>query len=137
MGKYTRYQLKSPVKKVMHPIWRGIGCILIIVIPLMAYGLMLITAPAIIKTGLVPYQLLGYLHFPVWVFRFHITSAIAVFIGSLKNLWFNIIVFFVMLLILAGITSSLYSALYQLVGPARYTSLDAPPSKHKAKRYTR
>ena len=137
MSKYMKYQHASPRKKEMHPIWRGIGCILIVIIPLMAFGLMLVIAPAIIKTGLVPYQLLGYVHFPVWAFRFHITSVIAIFIGSLNNLWFNIIVFFVMLLILAGITSLLYSALYQVVGPARYTPLDAPPSKFKSKKYTR
>ena len=137
MSKYMKYQHASPRKKEMHPIWRGIGCILLVIIPLMAFGLMLVIAPAIIRTGLVPHQLLGYVHFPVWAFRFHITSVIAIFIGSLNNLWFNIIVFFVMLLILAGITSLLYSALYQVVGPVRYTPLDAPPSKYKSKKYTR
>jgi hypothetical protein len=137
MAKYAKYQRKSPAKHGMNPVWRGIGCVLIVLMPLLAFGLMMVSTPGIIATGLVPYQLLGYVHFPAWAFRVQITSDIALFIGSINNIGVNIVVFIVILLILAGITSLLYTALYQVVGPARYSSLDAPPSKYKGKKYTR
>jgi hypothetical protein len=137
MAKYSKFQRKSPEKKGMNPIWRGIGCILIIIVPLLAYGLMVLFVPPIIATGKVPYQLLGYVHFPDWIFKVRIGTDIAVFIGGINNLWLNIIIFFVMVLILTTVASLLYSVIYSLVGPARYSALDAPPSKHKVKVYKR
>jgi len=137
MGKYAKFQRKSPEKRRLHPIWRGIGCILIVIAPLMAYGLMVLSVPSIIATGKVPHQLLGHVHFPEWVLRYRITAGIASFISSISNPWLNIITFFVILLILAAVTSLIYTILYTLVGPARYSPLDAPPSKHKVRFYKR
>jgi len=137
MGKYAKYQHKSVERRRMNPIWRGIGCILIIIVPLMAFGLMVVFAPSIIATGKVPYQLLGFVHFPDWAFKFRMTAYIASFISSINNLWLNIITFFVMLLILTTVTSLVYSLVYAMVGPARYSAEDAPPPKYKAKAYKR
>ena len=137
MGKYEKYHRKSPEKRRMNPIWRGIGCILIIVVPLLAYWMMLVSVPLIIATGKIPYQLLGHVHFHEWVFKLRITTLIASFISNINNLWINIIMFFVMLLILTSVASLLYSMIYALIGPARYSELDAPPSKYKPKVYKR
>jgi hypothetical protein len=137
MAKYAKYKVKIDENKGMNPIWRGIGCILIVVVPLLAFGLMILIVPSIIATGKVPYQFLGYVHFPDWAYKFQMTADIANFIGSIKDLWVNMITFFVIILILTTVASLLYSWVYSVVGPARYTELDAPPSKHKAKKYTR
>jgi hypothetical protein len=137
MGKYSKYRSKSVEKKGMHPIWRGIGCILIIVVPLLTFWIMSITVPLIIATGKVPYQLLGPVHFPKWAFKVQTVAVIAGFISSIDNMWINIITFFVILLILTAVFSLLYSGIYQMVGPVRYTELDAPPTKYKGKKYTR
>jgi hypothetical protein len=137
MSKYVKYRIKPKPKKELNPIWRGIGCILIVVVPLMAFGLMLLVSPALIATGKVPYQLVGYVHFPLWAYRVMIVKNIALFIGSFKDLWLNIIIFWVMVLILTTVASLLYAWIYSLVGPARYTALDAPPPKHRGKNYKR
>jgi len=137
MGKYAKYYRKSPEKRKIHPIWRGIGLILIIIAPLMAFGMMVVFVPMIIASGKVPWQLLGYIQFPDWVFRVRIVSSFAFFIGRIQNLWLDIITFFVILLILTGVTSLLYAIIYTLVGPARYSPVDAPPPKHKGKFYKR
>jgi len=137
MGKYSKYQSKAPEKKGMHPIWRGIGFISMIILPLLAFWLMLLSVPLIIATGKIPYQLLGPAHFPEWAFRYRILAGITHFISSIDNLWINTITFFVIVLILTAIASLLYSMIYPLVGPARYSEMDAPPSKHKGKVYKR
>ena len=137
MGRYSKFHRKSPVKKGLHPIWRGIGCILIIVVPLLAYGLMLVFVPPIIATGKIPYQLLGNVHFPEWAYHYRMLSGIAIFISSINNLLMDIVTFFVMLLLLTGVASLLYSIFYSVVGPVRYSQVDAPPSKYRAKKYTR
>jgi hypothetical protein len=137
MAKYSKYQRKSPEKKGRNPIWRGIGCILIIVVPLLSYGLMLVFVPLIVATGKVPYQLVRPVHFPDWVFKAQIVAGIASSISSINNLWVKIIIFFVTLLIVTGVASLLYSMIYSVVGPPRYSEMDAPPPKYKGKKYTR
>lgn len=137
MSKYVKYRIRPTEKQGLNPIWRGIGCILIVVVPLLAFGLTVLIAPTLIATGKVPYQLVGYVHFPDWAYRVIIISSIAHFIGSFKNLWLNIITFFVIVLILTTVASLLYAWIYSLIGPARYTALDAPPSKHKGRAYKR
>jgi hypothetical protein len=137
MKSYSKFHQKSAAKKELNPIWRGIGCILIIVVPLVAYWLVILTVPLIINTGKVPYQLLGFVRFPDWAYRVPVIAAVASYIGSINNLWLNIIAFIVIVLLLTGVASLLYSMLYALVGPARYTEVDAPPAKYKVKKYTR
>lgn len=137
MSKYVKYRIKPKPPKVLNPIWRGIGCILLVVVPLIAFGLMLLLVPSLKATGKVPYQLIGYVHFPDWAYKVIIISSIARFIGGLNDLWLSIITFFVIVLILTTVASLLYSWIYSLVGPARYTALDAPPSKHQGKAYKR
>jgi cytochrome b561 len=137
MGKYTRFQHISPQQKRLHPIWRGIGCILLVIVPLLAFGIMVLSVPALIATGKVPLQLQGYVHFPPWVSKVPIIASITAFISSIHNLWVDLIVFFVILLILAAISSLLYALVYPLVSPPRYSEKDAPPPRHKTKPYKR
>ena len=40
---------------------------------------------------------------------------------------------FIVFSLLTGVFSLLYSIVYQLIGPPRYTAVDAPPSKYKPK----
>jgi hypothetical protein len=137
MGKYMRYHAKTPGKKPMHPIWRGIGCILIVFVPLLTFWLMTVFVPMIVSSGKLPYQLLGRVHLPTWILKLRFLDGITGFIGSLDNLWISIITFLVILLILTAAVSISYSMVYAAVGPARYKETDAPPSKYKTKKYTR
>jgi hypothetical protein len=137
MGKFSKFQFKTARKKGLNPIWRGIGCILIVIALVISYWLTVTFVPAIIATGKVPYQLLGHIHFPDSVFNFKLTTQIAGFISSFNNPWINIITFFMIWLLLTTIGSLAYAMVYSLIGPPRYTTLDAPPTKYKAKKYTR
>jgi hypothetical protein len=137
MGKYVRYHSKTPGKKPMHPVWRGIGCLLIVFVPLLSLWLMTVFVPKIVATGRLPYQLVGPVHFPTWMLRLRFLDGITGFIGSLDNLWIGIITFLVILLILTAIVSISYALIYGAIGPARYTEQDAPPAKYKTKKYTR
>jgi hypothetical protein len=137
MAKYAKYQRKSEKKPEGNPIWRGIGCILIVVVPVISYALTTILTPTIVATNLVPYALLGYVKFPEWVIRAPILSDMAFFIGGINDLGLKLIAFFVILLLLTAIFSLLYTMVSQVIGPPRYSDKDAPPSTHKAKVYKR
>lgn len=137
MAKFEKYRRKSPPKKEISPLWRGIGCILMIVVPAISY----VVAHAFLQEakalGWVPPELLGRIQFPDWMFGVPFLDTIARFFGSLKDPWAMLIFFFVTLFILSGLISLVYSALYQTLGPSRYTELDAPPSRDKGKEYKR
>ena len=86
MGHYDKYQRKQERKQETNPIWRGIGCVLIVVVLLMSYALTAISVPPLITTGLVPPELLGKIGFPDWVFRTPVLSGIATFLHGFDHL---------------------------------------------------
>jgi hypothetical protein len=137
MGRYNKFQDDRKDKPQGNPLWRGVGCIIMMGLPLITFGLTILAMPPLIATGLVPLQLMGEVIFPVWVFKAPGISDIANFIGSINNLWLGLAVFFIILLLLSGISSLIYVSVLQVVGPPRYSEKDAPPSTHKAKAYKR
>lgn len=138
MGKYAKYEQKSKRdKREIHPVWRGIGCILMIIVPAMSYALALLVIPPIQATGYLPHDLFTRVSLPSWTYQTPVITYIATFISSIDNLYALLIFFFVILLILSSIVSLVYAGIYQAIGPARYSAVDAPPSTYKAKRYKR
>lgn len=137
MGYHTNYQRVSQKKPVINPIWRGIGCILIVVVPLITYALTVIFIPTVLATGMIPPELTRHVDFPLWVYRTPFLDVIATFIRGINNLWLGVIMFIVILLLLTGISSLIYVSVLQVIGPPRYTEMDAPPPKYKAKPYKR
>ncbi len=130
--KYAKYQInkKAPAAG-LHPAWRGIGCILWILDPVMSYALAALTVGLLGRNGMIPPGLMGYVHFPDWVMNTPTLNVLARFIGSLNNLYAMLIFFFVFVIILAGIFITLYMSLFRFVGPPRYTPFDAPPPKKR------
>jgi hypothetical protein len=137
MTAFNKFQPGVSKKKGMNPIWRGIGCILIVVVPLITFGLTLIVAPLVATTGYVPNEIMGHVTFPDWVSKAPVLNGIAAYIGSINNFWLGVIVFIVILLLLTGISSLIYVTVLQFMGPPRYSERDAPPSKYKARAYKR
>jgi hypothetical protein len=137
MGRYDKFAHKSKPRPERNPIWRGIGCILMVIVPLITYALTVILDPVLIKTGLVPPQMRTPIHFPNWVARTVILKDIASFLGGIKDLWLGILVFIVLLIVITGVVSIIYVSILQVIGPARYGETDAPPTKYKAKVYKR
>jgi hypothetical protein len=136
MGQY--YRQPPPKSSAPHPIWNGLGCLLLIVVPAMSIALaVLIVSLAVDNNWPIPYQLLGHPIFPPYLF---ITPALAWIFGgiaSINNLYAYIAVSAVFMLLLFGIVSFVYSLIYRIAGPSRYGPLDAPPIKIKTKSFKR
>ena len=108
-----------------------------VALPLITYGLTVLSIPPLVATGVVPIQLLEQINFPAWVFRTPGLSDGAFFIRGVSNLWLGVILFFFILLLLTGISSLIYVSVLQVIGPPRYSEKDAPPTSYKAKVYKR
>jgi len=137
MGIYTKLQHREKRRPEIHPIWRGIGCILLVVVPLVTFALTTLVVPLLAATGYVPQGLLGHINFPAWAYRLPVLSGIATFIGGFDKLGLGIIVFIVILVWFTGIFSFIYVAILQIIGPPRYSEIDAPPPRYKSKPYKR
>ena len=133
MGKYAKYQRTSTKIRPtpLHPIWRGIGCILWVIVPLLSYGLAVLVVGWVKPTGLIPYQLLGNPQFSPSTYNLPVLGFIAQFISSLNDLAAISLFFIAMLLVLTGLATTLYAVMYRWVGPARYSPIDAPPERYK------
>ena len=138
MGKYGSYKQEAYKRPYdVHPIWRGIGCIMMILIPLLA----IVGSMVMIETGLkegwpIPPELLGYPRLPATAYQIPVIDNIARTISSVNNLY-GIIAFTLIFMLLGfAIISFVYSAAFRFMGPPRYTPLDAPEVP-RGKRYRR
>lgn len=123
MGRYDRYTKRdAETKKGLHPIWRGIGCIMLILMPMMAYAGAVELVKANYKNGwvLMPFELAQTVTIP--------------YIGSIQNLYAYIAVGLILLMVGFGVLTILYSIMYSTLGPPKYGPTDAPPPRRPKKR---
>jgi hypothetical protein len=138
MGKYRKSIRVKEKKREQHPIWRGIGCLIIIIVPVLSYVTALVTFPLYYQAGLVPNDLLGTPQVPTWMwYSPNLAGFVQAIIGQ-ANLKAMLLLAFVYMLILGGLMSLIYALIYRYFGPPKYGPTDAPPIRaKKVKKYTR
>jgi len=125
MTKYTQYSRRASEKPRpwrVHPIWRGIGCILMVLIPVMSYAGAYLLVQMDRKNGWIPIPR-----------EFAVTVTIPLVNYRVPYLWANLIVAFVLAMLGFAVLISLYSLAYRAVGP-QGSPLDAPPQRRKVRR---
>lgn len=120
-----------------HPIWRGIGFLIILIVPVLSYAASQVSMPYLIRQRWVPKELLGTPKLPEWLDFAPVLVDILEVIFVRKGMYATILVTFLYIVIIGGIISILYAILYRLFGPKKYGPLDAPPPKVKIKKYKR
>lgn len=141
MGKYSTYSRAKPKTRVatVHPVMRGIGCVMMVVVPILAYGI----AALLVNYGAghgwpIPPNWYGppAIHPLLWTLQG--LNPILLFIQAQNNLEANLIFTIVLVIVIGGIMSIIYGYMYSLFGPPRYGPQDAPPIRGvKIKRYKR
>jgi hypothetical protein len=118
MGNYTFKESKQKERKP-HPIWRGIGCVLMILNPVMSYFGMILIMQLNAQNG--------------W---FKIPNDLYV---EYKDplIMVNGIVFLIILFLLFSIYALFVFIIQKVAGPARYGIYDVPPVWYRGKRYKR
>ncbi len=121
MGKYSFYQSRreKPRQRGAHPVWRGIGFLLILIIPVLSYAAALVTLDENAKRGWIdiPLELISPVIEPM--------------------LYAKILLTIIFMVIFYGIFTFISFALYSAFGPPRYGPLDAPPVEYRGKQYKR
>jgi hypothetical protein len=118
MSKYkslaSRPEMKPRPWKI-HPIWQGIGCLLLLLIPIVSYAgaVMLVDANAGKHWLTVPPELAQNVALPV--------------IGGVPNLYANLVLTVLFILLGYSIVMVVYAIIYRMMAPPRLGPLDAPP----------
>ena len=138
MGRY-RDTMKEVDQKVErpHPIWRGIGCGLMIFVPILSFAAANVSMPFFLNRGLIPQQLLFTPEVPSWLWYAPVLAQIIQFLFGRPAIFAILLLTVVYILILGGIFSVIYAFMYRAVAPSRYGPLDAPPPKVKIRKYKR
>ncbi len=137
--KYQGYQKKEFVRPYkIHPVWRGIGFLMILLVPIMAgAGADVLTNLGFRQNWSFMWELAGTIRLPEILYSIPVINIAANWISSIPNLRALVLFFLLLVIAFSGVMSLLYAIIYRVVGPPKYTALDAPAQKVKVKRYTR
>ncbi|PKN91360.1 MAG: hypothetical protein CVU44_19800 [Chloroflexi bacterium HGW-Chloroflexi-6] len=142
MSKYRTVHKKDFVRPYkIHPIWRGIGLLIMIIIPIIAWAAAqelttLALASEMPQIKSVVRSLSSPFGFPSWAFDVPYISNFARWIRSIPMLKMLLTLFFMIVLAFSGVLSIIYGIIYRMSVPL-YGPLDEPAPKIRAKKYTR
>src|SRR5688572_1868294 len=140
MGKYTSYSRQKPKPRNLgvHPVVRGIGCIMMVVVPILAYGLAIMLVEYGAARGWpIPREWLGRPTIPRFLLGIENLSPLWNFLAAQNNLIANLVFAIALTVLIGGLMSIIYGYVYTLFGPPKYGPQDAPPVRVKVKRYKR
>ncbi len=139
MGKYNYFeQAKGPKVKTIHPVWRGIGLIINLILPIIAIA----GAVALVDFGKQqnwPFlaELAGTVRFGSIFYRIAFVRDVANYISSIQYFKALMIFSIALYMLFSSIFAVINAILYRIFGPPRYGDTDAPAPRAKTKRYTR
>lgn len=141
MGKYTTRSVKAPSKPRntgVHPVMRGIGCIMIVVVPILAYGTALLLIDYGIQHGWpIPPNWLQPVNIHPLLLQLRGLNDVWVLLRRQDNFMAVVVFTIAITVVIGGLMSIIYGYIYTLFGPPRYGPQDAPPMRVKVKRYKR
>jgi hypothetical protein len=116
---------------------RGIGCILMILVPVLSYGIALLLVQRGIGAQIIPPAWYGYMTFPAYLSRLSGINLIINFLSGIRGLPAILTLTVVTMVVMGGIISVIFGYIYEVFGPPKYGPTDAPPPRIKVKRYKR
>ncbi len=133
MGVY-RHSQKSPQSDPrpykVHPLWRGVGCLMIVLVPLVAYaGASLMMQNGVVEQMGVPLPAELTQDVPLSIEPIVISGRV-LFPGYstvVVDLYANLVIGLVLTFLGFGILMVFYSIIFGMMGPKRFGPLDAPP----------
>ncbi len=109
-----------------HAIWRGIGLILAILVPVLSwFGAEEMVALGIEQGWPFVFALTGYAQLPNEFYYIPVLADLARWLSSIPDLKAKLFFAFILIIVFSGIVTVLYASLYRMLVP-RYTPFDEP-----------
>lgn len=128
----------SEARKQIPPIWRGLGLLLILLMPVLAISSAIVFIKYALEQGWPIYwPLVGYIRLPAWIWQVPVLNVAAAKIASIPNILGYILFSVLFLVVLYTLLSLLYAFIYRNLGVSRYAPTDIKQPRVKVKRYRR
>jgi hypothetical protein len=140
MGRHTSFQRERAraQRNQIHPVMRGIGCVLLVLVPIISYGSAVYLVNYGVRSGWpIPPNWLGTPEVHPFLRRFAGLNVILDFLQAQTNLIANLIFALALAVLIFGILAIIYGFVFKLFGPPQYGPTDVPPIRVKVKRYKR
>jgi hypothetical protein len=139
MGKYGSRMKKPsmPERNTVNPYMRGIGCLLMIIVPAFAYAVGDLLAGQGFGYQVIPREWYGHMPIPPVLANFTGLNKVAGFLAGINHLQATLAIAVVVIFIVGGILSMVFGWMYSLLAPSRYGPMDVPPPRVKTKKYKR
>jgi hypothetical protein len=141
MGKYNsfkgREKVPGPKRHEVHPVMRGIGCIMLAIVPILSYGIAILLVNYGIGRWPIPNNWLGTPKIPGLLLKLQGLRPVYDFLYVQNNLVANVVFAIVIAVVIFGLLSVVYGFIYKLAGPPQYGPTDEPPIRKKVKEYKR
>src|SRR5574340_720338 len=133
----SRHGASTP-KPPTPPVWRGIGCMLALIVPTIAWILAYASVEwALTSPWQLPHQLMGYAVMPPLLWQVAYLPPVLAFIERQPHLYMTLLVTLLYIVALSALLSALYSIVYRVIGPPRLGPYDVPQPEVKVGRYKR
>lgn len=129
MGKYGKLSRQVPPPRrpwAVHPIWRGIGCLIVVIGPFIAIAAAHLVLDMNMERGWYPIPA-----------EFTASYTLPGIGYTINHFFADLILAGVFLLIGFAIMMIVYSIIYSVMGPPRYGPLDSPPMRESGKYHRR
>jgi hypothetical protein len=141
MGRHTSYQREKQkaLRGQIHPVMRGIGCLLFVIVPIISYGSAVLLVNYGMRNGWpIPPNWLGTPEIHPFLWRLGGLQVVLNYIQAQNNLIANLIFAIALTVLIFGILAIIYGFIFKLFGPPQYGPTDVPPIRGvKVKRYKR
>jgi drug/metabolite transporter (DMT)-like permease len=139
MGKYSSRIVKPsmPKRNTVNPYMQGIGCLLILIVPVFSYAVGDVLAGQGFGYPLLPREWYGYLTFPTWLSTLAGLSFVLQRLSSIPHLPATLAIAVIVMIVVGGITAVIFGWMYSLLAPSQYGPMDVPPPRVKTKKYKR
>ena len=136
--KFANQNDAAPRRGEVHPIMRGIGCIMIVIVPILSY----IASSLLIGRGfgrqVIPPKWYEHIEFPPVLTQLTgPVGGVFKYLSSINHLPATLVLTVVMIVVVGGLISVIYGYIYEVFGPPKYGPTDEPPIRVKVKRYKR
>ena len=140
MGKYasSAHQRPKPRRDSIPPLVRGIGCILFVLVPIVAYGIARAVVPLTVGWGLpIPPQWFGNSNIQYAGPNLPFLVELVDMLRAEPNLKVNLVFAAIITVLLYGFMTIAYGYVFSLATPSKYGPMDVPPPRVKTKKYRR
>jgi len=139
MGRYSGRQKRQGIdaRTTVNPYMRGIGCLLIVIVPVFSYAVGNFLAQQRFGWQILPADWYGYMTFPDSFYGLSGLNVVAGWLGNIPYLPATLAIGILVTIVVGGIVSIVYGYMYSMLTPSKYGPMDVPPPRVKTKKFKR